>query len=116
MNIDERVERIVTYLDSKKADEIESFDLEKVDYLAKRVIIVSALSGKHASALVDNLKEELKPLGEEFLHVDESDDWVVIDLGDILIHLMTKDARQAYSLEDFLTELSDGKFKAQQIT
>ncbi len=116
MNIDDRVERIVKFLDSKKADEIESFDLEKVDYLAKRVIIVSALSGKHASSLVDNLKVELKPTGEEFLHVDESDEWVVIDLGDILIHVMTQDARQTYSLEDFLTELSNGKFKAQQIT
>ena len=116
MNIDERVERIVSYLDSKKAEEIESFDLEQVDYLAKRVIIVSALSGKHASSLSDNLKKELKPLGEDFLHIDESDEWVVIDLGDILIHIMTQDARQTYSLEDFLTELSDGKFKSQQIT
>ena len=116
MNIDERVERIVTLLDSKKADEIEAFNLDKVDYLAKRVIIVSALSGKHASSLVDNLKVELKPLGEEFLHVDESDEWVVIDLGDILIHIMTQDARQTYSIEDFLTELSNGKFQAQQIT
>ena len=116
MNIDERVERIVTFLDTKKADEIEAFDLDKVDYLAKRVIIVSALSGKHASSLVDNLKVELKPLGEEFLHVDESDDWVVVDLGDILIHIMTQDARQTYSIEDFLTELSNGKFQAQQIT
>ena len=116
MNIDERVERIVSYLDSKKAEEIEAFDLEKVDYLAKRVVIVSALSGKHASSLADNLKKELKPLGEDFLHIDESDEWVVIDLGDILIHVMTQDARQTYSLEDFLTELSDGKFKSQQIT
>lgn len=116
MNIDERVERIVTLLDSKKADEIEAFNLDKVNYLAKRVIIVSALSGKHASSLADNLKVELKPLGEEFLHVDESDEWVVIDLGDILIHIMTQDARQTYSIEDFLTELSNGKFQTQQIT
>jgi len=115
MNIDDRVERIVTFLDSKKADEIEAFNLEKIDYLAKRVIIVSALSGKHASALADNLKVELKPEGEEFLHIDESDEWVVIDLGDILIHIMTKDARQTYSIEDFLTELSSGKFSVAQI-
>ena len=113
--MNDRIERIVTFLDSKKADDIESFDLEKVDYLAERVIIVSALSGKHASALADNLKIEFKSKGEEFLHIDESDEWVVIDLGDILIHIMTKDARQTYSLEDFLTELSSGKFSIAQI-
>jgi len=116
MNMDERIERIVTFLDSKKAEEIESFNLENIDYLAKRVIIANSLGEKHSSALAVQLKEELKPLGEEFLHVDESADWVVIDLGDILIHIMTTDARQMYSLEDFLTELSSGKFKVQQLT
>jgi len=115
MDINDRVERIVTFLDSKKAEDIESFDLENIDYLAKRVIIASALSGKHAGALAENLKVELKPAGEEFLHIDESEEWVVIDLGDILIHVMTKDARQTYSLEDFLTELSSGKYAVKQI-
>jgi len=60
------------------------------------------------------LKKELKPLGEVFLHIDESDDWVVVDLGDILIHLMTSEARQTYNMEEFLAELSAGKFKSQQ--
>jgi len=74
------------------------------------------LGSKHASALADQLKKELKPLGEDFLHVDESEEWVVIDLGDILVHIMTSEARQMYSLEDFLTELSDGKYTVTQIT
>jgi len=112
MNMDERVERIVAFLDSKKADEIESFNLEDIDYLAKRVIIANSLGGKHSASLATQLKIELKPLGEDFLHVDESEDWVVIDLGDILIHVMTSEARQLYSLEDFLTELSAGKYKS----
>jgi len=116
MNMDERVERIVTFLDSKKAEEIESFNLENIDYLAKRVIIANSLGSKHSATLATQLKIELKPLGEDFLHVDESDDWVVIDLGDILIHVMTSEARQMYSLEDFLTELSAGKYATTQIT
>lgn len=114
MNMDDRIERIVTFLDSKKADEIEAFNLEEIDYMAKRVVIVSALSGKHSSALAENLKKELKPQGEEILHIDESDDWVVMDLGDILIHIMTKEARQTYSMEEFLTELSAGKYRVSQ--
>ena len=116
MNMDERIERIVTFLDSKKAEEIESFNLENIDYLAKRVVITNALGSKHAAALADQLKKELKPLGEDFLHVDESEEWVVIDLGDILVHIMTSEARQLYSLEDFLTELSNGKYKVTQLT
>jgi len=114
MNMDERIDRIVSFLDSKKAEEIEVFNLEDIDYLAKRVVIANSLSGKHSASLAVQLKNELKPLGEEFLHVDESEDWVVIDLGDILIHIMTSDARQLYSLEEFLSELSAGKYTASQ--
>lgn len=113
MSMDDRVEKIVEFLDSKKADELEAFNLENIDYLAKRVIIAGALSGKHAESLAENLKKELKSQ-EEVLHIDASDDWVVMDLGDILIHIMTKDARQTYSIEDFLTELSSGKFSVGQ--
>ena len=112
ISVEERAERIVQFLDEKKADELEVFNLDEVEYIAKRVVIANAISSKHAAALADQLKKELKPLGEKFLHVDESEDWVVIDLGDILIHLMTSDTRQFYSMEEFLSELSSGKFKS----
>ncbi|MEA3492556.1 MAG: ribosome silencing factor [Campylobacterota bacterium] len=107
--MDERVERIITQLDNKKAEEIEVFDLDNIDYIAKRVIIANSLGGKHTEALYDHLKNELKPHGEEFLGVDESSDWVVADLGDILIHIMTPEYRQKYSLESFLSELQHPK-------
>lgn len=110
--MDDRIERIVTFLDSKKAEEIEVFNLEEIDYIAERVVIANAISSKHALALAEQLKIELKPHGEEFLHIDESDDWVVSDLGDILVHVMTSEARQTYSMEEFLAELSAGKFKS----
>jgi len=116
MSVQERADRMVMFLDEKKADELELFNLDDVDYIAKRVIMANAISTKHASALADQLKKEFKPLGEEFLHVDESDDWVLVDLGDILIHIMTPEARQTYSMEEFLSELSAGKFAVQQLS
>jgi nicotinate-nucleotide adenylyltransferase len=112
MNLDERIERIVTELDKKKAEEIEVFNLDDVDYIVNRVVLANSLGGKHASSLSDYLKDELKPLGEEFLHIDESDDWVVMDMGDILVHIMSPKARQTYSLEEFLTEISNKKIDA----
>ncbi|CAA6798818.1 MAG: Nicotinate-nucleotide adenylyltransferase (EC [uncultured Sulfurovum sp.] len=110
LSVQDRAERIVSFLDDKKADELEVFNLDGIDYIAERVVIANAISSKHAAALADQLKIEFKPLGEEFFHIDESDDWVVVDLGDILIHLMTSEARQTYSMEEFLAELSAGKF------
>ena len=111
MTIDERIENIVTILDEKKAEEIEVFNLEKADYIAKYVIIANSLNGKHTVALFEHLKRDLKPLGETFLATDVSDDWVVADLGDILIHIMVPAYRQRYSLESFLGELVEKQKK-----
>ena len=109
MTLQERVDRIVHLLDSKKAEEIEVFDLGNVDYIAKQVIIANSLGGKHTQALFDNMKEELKPLGETFYGSDESAEWIVADLGEIIVHLMTPNYRQRYSLEEFLEELRAAK-------
>ncbi|MBN2767997.1 MAG: ribosome silencing factor [Campylobacterales bacterium] len=106
LSINGRVEHIVSLLDSKKAEEIEVFDLSDADYIAQRVIIANSIGGKHTFALFDHLKSELKPKGEEFLSSDLSDDWIVTDLGDILIHIMTPQYRQRYSLEEFLAQVS----------
>ena len=52
-----------------------------------------------------HLHQLLKPTGEEFLRVDEDDEWTIIDLGDMFIHLMSENYRKKYSLEDFLSKL-----------
>ena len=110
-NLDSRVEKLVKFLDEKKAEEIEVFNLEDSDYIAKQVILVNSLGGKHTSALYNNLRVELKNFNEKLMGADESDDWVVVDLGDILIHIMTPQYRMRYSIEQFLKELKEGKFK-----
>jgi len=107
MRIEERIETIISKLDEKKAEEIEVFDLSGADYIAERVVIANALNTKHTIALYEELKSRLKAKGEEFLAVDVSDEWVVADLGDILIHIMIPEYRQRYSLEEFLSELAN---------
>ena len=111
-SINKRAEEIVKILDEKKAEEIEVFNLEDSDYIAKAVVLANSLNQKHTLALYDNLREELRNLGEKIIVADESDDWVVVDLGDILIHIMTPQYRVKYSIEEFLKELKEGKFKA----
>jgi len=105
MIIEERIEGIVKILDDKKAEEIEVFNLEDADYIAKRVVIANSLNGKHTLALFEHLKKGVKELGDTFLASDISDEWAVADLGDILIHVMIPEYRQRYSLETFLSEL-----------
>lgn len=100
-----RVKKIATLLDKKKAEDVAIFDLKESDYFVDYVVIATSLAGKHGHSLLDMLKQELKPLGEEFLHVEESDDWIVADLGDIIIHIMSENVRLRFQLEEFLTRI-----------
>ena len=102
-----RIEKITSILDTNKAEAIEVFDLTKKNYFVDYAIIASSLGSRHTTALLDHLKNGLKP-EETFNNVDESGDWVVIDLGDILIHIMTSEYRVKYDMEKFLSSLAEG--------
>ena len=111
MSIESRVENLVAVLDKNKAEDIEAFNLEENDYIAKAVILANSRGGKHTSALYDHIRVAAKELGERILAADESDDWIVIDLEDILLHIMTPQYRMRYSIEEFLQDLKEGRFK-----
>lgn len=106
----DRLKKIVEVLDKNKADDIEIFDLSGKSYIAQAVVMASSLGTKHTMALLDHLKRDLKPQ-EQFLGVDESDSWIVVDLGDILIHIMTPEYRVKYDIESFLNELGSKKLQ-----
>jgi nicotinate-nucleotide adenylyltransferase len=113
-DIKSRVEELVGILDKNKAEEIEVFNLDTTDYIAKQVIIANSLNSKHTIGLHDHVKRELRKKGEEILYSDISDEWVVMDLGDILIHVMVPEYRLRYSLEEFLNELIEEQKKAEK--
>jgi len=100
----DRIQKIVDTLDKNKAESIEVFDLRNKNYFVDYAIIASSLGQKHTTALLDHLKNDLKP-NEHFNNIDESGDWIVVDLGDILIHIMTPEYRVKYDMETFLSEL-----------
>ncbi len=104
----QRIDHITNTLDKNKAEGIEVFDLRDKNYFVDYAIIASSLGSKHTIALLDHLKKEIKPQ-ENFNNVDESGDWVVIDLGDILIHIMTPEYRVKYDMENFLSSLNNGQ-------
>ncbi len=101
----ERVEAIRRILDEKKAEFIELFDMRGGDYFVDFVIIATTMSQKHALSLIDELKTSLKPLNEDFLNIQSSEEWSVIDLGDIIIHLLSETYRTKYRIEELLSEL-----------
>ena len=108
--MNQRLQRIQTLLEDKKGEDIEIFDLSGRDYIVDKVVIVSAMIGRHSFALLDHLKTELKPQGEIFYATEEeSEDWLIADLGDIMIHIFTPNHRKRFNLEEFLNTIINDK-------
>ncbi len=101
-SMSQRIENIIKFLDEKKAENIEAFDMREKDYFVDDVIIATTLGMKHGTSLADYLKKELKVEG--ILDIEQSDEWSVIDLGDMLIHLMSPEYRAMYNIEEFLSQ------------
>lgn len=92
---------ILTSLDSQKAEDIVSVDLTGKSDFADRMIIASGTSQRHVGALADRVVETLKKSGFETVPVEgkESGDWVLVDAGNIIVHIFRPEARSYYNLE-----------------
>jgi len=95
------VEKIVELLDEKKAENIQTFDMRGKDYFVDDVVIATSLNSRHSFSLVENIKPALTG---SYLKIDENEDWVVVDIGDMLIHIMSPEYRTLYNIEEFLQE------------
>lgn len=106
----QRAEKIAEILNEKKAEDVQIIDMSEREYIAKLVVIATALTSRHAASLIEELKSVLKPLGEEFLAIESGDEWSVVDLGDIIVHLISEAYRAKYNIEDFLDKLKKEQF------
>lgn len=101
LTLEQQIELVTKALDDLKATEITVMTVEHLTEIAERIIIANATSKRHVKALADKLgamtKEAgLMPLGREG---DKDSDWTLVDLERIIVHIMTKEAREFYDLE-----------------
>ncbi len=92
---------IVSALGDRKAEQVLSIDLTGKSDFADRMVIASGTSGRHLSSLADAVVDALKSIGYEHIPVEGKDsaEWVLVDAGDIVIHLFKPETREHYNLE-----------------
>ncbi len=98
----DKLKRLVkTSLDNDKAQEIVAIPLTGKSSLADFMVIASGTSQRHLNTLADHLEMKLKALGLPHVYVEgrSSEGWVVVDAGDVIIHLFKPDIRTRYNLE-----------------
>jgi len=88
-------------LDDLKALDISVMDVSDKSSVTDRMIIATGTSSRHNKALLEKLVERAKrenilPLGVEGQNVSN---WMLVDLGDVVVHIMTAEAREYYNLE-----------------
>lgn len=101
MQTEELLNLIVSELDERKAHQVTTLDVRGKTSITDYMVIATATSTRHAKALCDYVIEKIKahdlqPLGMEG---EPGSDWVLLDLGDVVLHVMTGQAREFYQLE-----------------
>lgn len=94
-------QQIATILDTNKGEDIVTLNLRNKCSFADFMIVASGRAPRHVSALADYVAEMLKKQGNPPLSVEgkESGDWVLIDAGDIIVHIFRPEVRQFYNIE-----------------
>ena len=98
---------IINTLDSNKALDIVSIDLENKSSMADHLIIASGTSSRHIQALSETILEKFKNNGISNCKIEgsESNDWKLIDGIDIVVHIFNPEKRKFYDLEKMWSEL-----------
>lgn len=96
---------ILDALEDDNAENIVAIDLGGKSSIADTMIIASGRSARHVSALADHLVRKLKETGHGRAQIEgkESADWVLIDAGDVVVHLFRPEVRDFYQLERIWT-------------
>jgi len=101
MNSDELVELVVDALEDIKGLDIVTLDVRDMTAVTDWMIVASGTSSRHVQALVDNVAENAKAAGHRPGGVEGEDggEWVLLDLQDVLVHVMLPKVREFYNLE-----------------
>lgn len=94
-------ETVIKSLEDDKAEDLLVFDLDGKSTIADTMIIASGRSGRHVAALADRVLRAIKGLGGKRAQVEgqQAGDWVLIDTGDLIVHIFRPEVRAFYNLE-----------------
>lgn len=101
-----KTEKIVEILADKKAKDINTIDISDITIIADYFVICSGTSTTHIKTLADEVEVKLNELGIELLHKDgfNSARWVLLDYGDVVVHIFHEEDRSFYNLERLWSE------------
>lgn len=101
MNSKEVIEMSVKTLEDMKGIDLVVIDIVGKSSIADAMIVVTGTSQRHVRSLAESVRLSAKEANHPPLGIEggDSSDWVLVDLGDVIVHVMTAEKREFYSLE-----------------
>ena len=105
MTLTKLVKATVEALEDIKGHDISVLDVRKLTSLFDKIVIASADSTRQAKAMASNVQEKLKAQGARVHGVEGAQvgEWILVDLGAVVVHIMQPAVRQHYNLEELWT-------------
>ena len=102
---------VVTALEDIKGEDIEVINTTKLTSLFDRIVVATGSSNRQVKALARSVHDKVKEAGGEVVGMEgeESGEWVLVDLGDIVVHVMQPAVRAHYNLEELWTAKPKGR-------
>lgn len=101
MEAKNKLDKIVEFLEEKKARDIQIVNIGDISILADYFVICSGTSTTHIRALADELEFKMKEQGVAAFHQEGYDTarWILLDFGEVIVHIFHDEDRQFYNLE-----------------
>ncbi len=103
---DKTLNMILSRLDDMKAEETVTIDLRGKSAFSDYMIVTSGRANRHVGAIAENVAKGLKETGIKNIHIEglPNCDWVLIDSGDVIVHIFRPEVREFYNLERLWTQ------------
>ncbi len=105
MNTEQLQKTVVDALEELKAEEIHVIDVRNSTTITDIMVVASGTSTRHVKSIADNLVMRVKQKQGEVLGIEgeEAAEWILVDCGDVVVHLMLPAVRDFYALEKLWT-------------
>ncbi|MBY0565092.1 MAG: ribosome silencing factor [Hyphomonadaceae bacterium] len=101
IDVDAVTQVVLTSLEDDKAEEITAIDIRGKSSFADMMVVASGRSSRHVGALADHVMRKLKDAGVSDVRIEgmPQADWVLVDAGDVVVHLFRPEVRAFYNIE-----------------
>lgn len=102
MENQELLKNCITILENSKAHDLIDIDVKENSSIADIMLICTGTSNRHVVAIAQRLEDELYKLGLKNIRMsgEQNGEWVIVDTGSVMVHIMQQESRERYELDD----------------